>query len=213
MDGTLLNSGDFGVRAIRLAFERLTEAGELRGLNAIPSDDAIRAQIGKPPHEFYKALLPEPLKHLDKRLHEQAGANEREFLMQGTGHMFEGAREVLAGLHERGLKLLLVSNCSADYMDAVVDAFALDELFAFRSPAGRSPDVNKTGELQRGLGELGVTSGVMVGDRVHDLEAARAGGLWFVGCTYGYGPPDELAGSDALIDDIRELPGIVGHTT
>lgn len=209
MDGTLLNSGDFGVRAIRLAFERLMESGELPGLETVPADDDIRAQIGKPPYEFYKALLPEPLKHKDSQLHAQAGANEREFLMQGTGHLFEGARDVLADLHARGLKLLLVSNCSTDYMDAVVEAFGLDELFAFRSPAGRSPDVSKPGELKRGLNEIGVKVGVMVGDRVHDLQAARDNGLWFVGCTYGYGPREELAGADALIHDIRNLPALL----
>lgn len=205
MDGTLLNSGDFGARAIRQAFQSMIAAGDLPGLIGPPDEDAIRAQIGKPPHVFYAELLPTPLKHMALALHHTASANEKRLLKEGSGKLFDGARGVLADLKERGLKLLLVSNCSQDYLDAVVETFALDELLDFRAAAGRSPEVNKPGELQRGLTEVGATTGVMVGDRIHDHEAAKACGLWFIGCTYGYGPREELTSADALIHDIREL--------
>lgn len=211
MDGTLLNSGDFGARAIQLAFESMINAGDLPGMDAPPSEDAIRAQIGKPPYVFYAELLPEPLKHKAMDLHREASANEKAFLKDGSGKLFEGAREVLAGLKDRGLKLLLVSNCSQDYLDAVVDTFALDDLLDFRAAAGRSREVSKPGELQRGLTEVGATTGLMVGDRIHDHEAAKACGLWFIGCTYGYGPHTELANADVLIDDIRELSSLIAR--
>lgn len=210
MDGTLLNSGDFGARAIQLAFEGMMAGGELPGLEAAPSQDAIRAQIGKPPYVFYAELLPEPLKHKAMDLHRAASANEKTFLKDGSGKLFDGARDVLAGLKDRGLKLLLVSNCSQDYIDAVCETFALDELLDFRAAAGRSRDVSKPGELQRGLDQLGVNTGVMVGDRIHDGDAAKACGLWFIGCTYGYGPRKELTGAAARIDDIRELMPLLG---
>ena len=66
---TLLNSGDFGVRAIRLAFEQMIALGDLPGLAQAPADDLIRAQIGKPPHEFYRDLLPAGSQHLATHLH------------------------------------------------------------------------------------------------------------------------------------------------
>lgn len=209
MDGTLLNSGDFGVRAIRAAFESLMRAGELPGFKRAPDDDQIRAQIGKPPHEFYQTLLPDALKHKDKQLHAQAGANERKLLEEDMGHLFDGARDVLVELCGRRLALLLVSNCSPDYMEAVVETFDLEDLFAFRSPAGRSPEVTKAGELQRGLNELNVTTGVMVGDRIHDIEAASSCGLWAIGCDYGYGLQGEFENANAVISDIRELPPLL----
>ena len=206
MDGTLLNSGDFGARAIRLAFTSMIAGGELPGLATPPTQNAIRAQIGKPPHVFYAELLPDGLKHKALDLHHEASANEKTMLKEGSGKLFEGARDVLADLKSRGLKLLLVSNCSQDYIDAVSETFALDELFDFRAAAGRSPEVNKPGELQRGLNEVGARTGIMVGDRIHDGEAAEACGLWFVACTYGYGPAEELTCANAQINDIRELP-------
>lgn len=209
MDGTLLNSGDFGARAIHLAFETLMAAGDLPGLDAPPDEAAIRRQIGKPPYIFYAELLPQPLKHKAMDLHRAASAVEKAFLKDGSGRLFEGAREVLAELRASGHKLLLVSNCSQDYMDAVVETFALDELLHFRAAAGRSREFTKAGELQRGLETVGAKTGVMVGDRIHDGEAAMACGLWFVGCTYGYGPAEELAEANARINDIRELPKVL----
>ncbi|MBZ0135525.1 MAG: HAD hydrolase-like protein [Planctomycetes bacterium] len=209
MDGTLLNSGIFGVRAIELAFEELIADGVLPGVEAVPGADAIRGQIGKPPIEFYAGLIPDNLAHRARDLHERASHHERSLLRNGSGRMFDGARELLVGLRERGLKLLLVSNCDTGYMDSVVETFALDDVLHFRAAAGRSADVNKTGELKRGLETVGAKTGIMVGDRFHDHDAARANGLWFVGCTYGYGGRNELAGADALIDDIRELTNLL----
>ena len=56
MDGTLLNSGVFGVSAITRAFEKLIGAGRLPGLACPPQPEAIRAQIGKPPDLVMDAL-------------------------------------------------------------------------------------------------------------------------------------------------------------
>jgi phosphoglycolate phosphatase len=209
MDGTLLNSGDFGVRAIEAAFAELIGAGRLPGLDAPPGPDAIRAQIGKPPHEFYRDLLPQPLQPRAAELHRAVTVHERRLIESGVGRLFEGALEVLHGLHGRGLKLLLVSNCSPEYMDVVVETFELAPLFVFRSAVGRDPALSKAGELGRGLRLAGTRKGVMVGDRHHDAEAARQHGLRFIGCTYGYGTADELANADALIQDIRDLPSVL----
>jgi len=209
MDGTLLDSGDFGVRAIRSAFFAMIAAGRLPGLEAPPPDEAIRRQIGKRPHEFYRDLLPQSLQQLASQLHAAAVENERAALRSGAGRLFAGAREVLAGLRARGLKLLMISNCTPEYMQAVVETFRLGELLDFQSPVGRDPALTKSIELGRGLRELGARTAVMVGDRVHDAEAARANGAWFIACLYGYGTAEELAGADASIGDICELAALL----
>jgi phosphoglycolate phosphatase len=38
----------------------------------------------------------------------------------------------------------------------------------------------------------------MVGDRVHDVDGARAHGLGCLGAGWGYGPPGELESAGAL---------------
>jgi len=212
MDGTLLNSGVFGVLAITRAFEKLIAAGRLPGLACPPQPEAIRAQIGKPPAVFYKDLLPPALQERSHELHKQTTANELAALADGSGGLFEGTLEVLETLRSSGLRLMLVSNCSQEYLDGVVSTFRLGRWFEYAHCVGDHPPPGRTKSslVAAGLKQLGVKRGVMVGDRIHDGEAAEANSLWFVGCTYGYGKPEEFAHASALIDDIRRLPEVLG---
>ncbi|MCK8483489.1 HAD hydrolase-like protein [Aliiroseovarius sp. S2029] len=50
---------------------------------------------------------------------------------------------------------------------------------------------------------------VMVGDRHHDLDAARAVGMRFIAVGWGYGGGDDLSGADAQVKTPDELPGVV----
>lgn len=211
MDGTLLNSGDFGVVAITRAFESLIAAGRLPGMTAAPDAALIRAQIGKPPSDFYRQLLPPALIERAPELHHQTTLHEREFLTTGVGRLFEGALDVLDTLKQAGLKLALVSNCSQPYMDCVVEQFGLDRWLSHRACVGDKsiPGRNKTSLVGQAQRELGSSRGVMVGDRVHDAEAAAANGMWFIGCSYGYGEAHEFKTAHAMIHDIRELPGLL----
>jgi len=46
---------------------------------------------------------------------------------------------------------------------------------------------------------------VVVGDRIHDIEAGRAAGAYTVGCLYGFGDPRELDEADWQVENVREL--------
>ncbi len=48
---------------------------------------------------------------------------------------------------------------------------------------------------------------VMVGDRRHDVDAARDSGIHSIGVLYGYGSKEELsgAGAEILAADVKEL--------
>ncbi len=212
MDGTLLNSGVFGVKAITRAFDSLIAAGRLPGLKAPPPPELIKAQIGKPPSVFYRDLLPPPLQERSHELHEQTTRNELASLSDGSGGLFEGTLDVLETLKQSGLKLALVSNCSQAYLDGVVGTFKLMRWLDYAQCVGDHPppERTKTNLVAAGLKQLGVKRGFMVGDRIHDGEAALANNLWFIGCTYGYGKREEFAEAAALIADIRELPALLG---
>lgn len=53
---------------------------------------------------------------------------------------------------------------------------------------------------------------VMIGDRYHDIEGARANGLRAIGVSYGYGSREELhgAGADTVLECLSELPACLG---
>ncbi len=50
--------------------------------------------------------------------------------------------------------------------------------------------------------ELGIdpTDAVMVGDTRGDVDSGRAAGMYTIGCTWGYGTPEELEGADERRD-------------
>ena len=186
MDGTLLNSGTFGVTAIQRAFADLIADGRLHGVTEPASSDAIRAQIGKPPWEFYCSLLPVALHERAGELHHRATVHENEMLRSGDGHLFDGVTDVLAALKEEGRKLLLVSNCSQAYMDTVVEVHGLDTWLDYRACVGDTPGKTKSGLLAKGLAEVeALTGAVFIGDRSSDSDAARDCGIEFLGRVVG----------------------------
>jgi phosphoglycolate phosphatase len=51
----------------------------------------------------------------------------------------------------------------------------------------------------------------MVGDRIHDVQGARANGIAAIAVTWGYGPPDELlvAAPNRVARSVDELGRIL----
>ena len=54
--------------------------------------------------------------------------------------------------------------------------------------------VTKAQRIRQWQGETGATIVIVVGDRVTDIENARAAGAYAIGVTYGMGDREELAG-------------------
>jgi len=52
-------------------------------------------------------------------------------------------------------------------------------------------------------------SAVMVGDTSYDIEMAQAAGIAAIGVGWGYHGREALEGAAAVIDDFRELPGMI----
>lgn len=211
MDGTLLNSGTFGVTAIQRAFADLIAEGRLPGVSEPAAADAIRAQIGKPPWEFYRSLLPEVLHERAGELHHRATIHENAMLRSGDGHLFDGVTDVLTMLKEEGRKLLLVSNCSQAYMDTVVEVHGLDAWLDYRACVGDTPGKTKSGLLAKGLAEVETLTGaVFIGDRKSDSDAAHDCGIEFLGAAWGYAEAASEFPPDArVLTDIQQVPAAV----
>ena len=75
------------------------------------------------------------------------------------------------------------------------------------SPQWRS-GLNKAENIHLVLERNGVKRGVYVGDTAGDMRSARAAGVPFIFARYGFGHADD---AEYVIDDIRELPGIIGR--
>jgi phosphoglycolate phosphatase len=88
-------------------------------------------------------------------------------------------------------------------------------LTAIEGPDLDAREETKAVTVARALAALGLAHGadaVLVGDRRHDVEGARANGIRCVGVLWGIGDRAELAaaGADAIVADPAALPGALG---
>ncbi len=207
MDGTLVDSTEVAVQGARVGLERFFRDRGIEPL--IPEAAEIRRRIGMPSLEYFAALVPPSYREEAQTIRNYVSAAEERLLAGGLVRVFPGALGVLGELRRRGYRLVLVSNCGPKYFRAVRSAAGLEDAFERAYCVEDAPRGDKASALERALGELGSRAGVMVGDKKYDLDAARANGLRFVGCRYGFACDGELDGADAFVDDLRELPGLL----
>lgn len=91
----------------------------------------------------------------------------------------EGAMDVLSAL-SRKAQLSLVTMQGRAACDRILDALGIGRFFASRFT--REDSMDRTAQLRTALESLGAkeTETVFVGDRINDLNAARAAGVRFV---------------------------------
>lgn len=202
-DGTLHESIHVYAPAFRLAYGQLERAGLVDARTF--SDAEIARWLGYPAQDMWATFQPQ----LSAAQREAASRTVREemarLVRDGKARLYPGALAALEKLRAQGARLVFLSNCSRPYMDAHRQAFALDCYFDAFYCIADYPVASKV-ELYRIAARQYPGAHIMAGDRFHDFEVARAFGLPFIGCRYGYGAPDELTGADILIDDVAALP-------
>ncbi len=202
LDGTLFQTETVTVPAARQAFER-------HGLAAPPAEE-ICAFIGRTAAEYngWLATRCPPLIH--ERIVAMAAERELDLIPQ-AGLLYPGVRDALGELRGTADRMAICSNGSQRYVETVLTAHGIVGLFdavRFRRRGDRGKPHMLAGLLEQ-LGAASSTTGVVIGDRNDDLEAARANGLRSIGCVYGYGADGELEGADAIATRPSQLPGLI----
>jgi len=206
LDGTLIDSAADLCAALNQALgpmgRRPLVVAEVK---AMVGDGVIRLT------ERALAATGEPL--AGAALDEAIGAVRKSYAMMPTPVLYKGARELLAGLANRGLVLALCTNKMVDATLRVLDQLELAG--RFKAVAGgdsypmKKPDPMPVLAL---LSQLGVApdAAVMVGDSINDITAGRAAGVMTVAVSYGYSTiaPREL-GADCLIDQLDEIESVL----
>ncbi len=211
MDGTLLDARDAVIDAVGEGLDAAYRHFDL----PVPRRDRrrIAAAIGLPTPAFYREAcdlrtVPEEIQ--DRFIGEfevRSTRAELAALQRGETELYAGAEKTLSELAARGHPLSLISNANAPYFEAVVAAHRLRRFFsetlslelAVRRRLARS----KAGIVRHIADRF--PGSVVIGDRVHDIEAGRRAGARTVGCLYGFGAPEEFAAADWTIRDPREL--------
>ena len=128
--------------------------------------------------------------------------------------VYEGIPGMLEELKKRGVTVALATSKPYEFSVEILRHFCLSGYFDHVGAATMDGRISKKEDvISNLLGQLNYedkASVLMVGDRYHDIEGAKANGLHSAGVLWGYGTEEELqkAGAEYLFakpDDILRL--------
>jgi phosphoglycolate phosphatase len=205
LDGTLTEPALGITNCYRFALESLGRPA--------PAQSDLLKFIGPPMRQSFAGILATD----DAELIERAVALYRErFARVGLyeNEVYAGVREMLAALRGAGLRLFVATSKVTEYSVRILGHFDLAHFFV--SVHGATPDGSlddKSLLVARLLREEGLdpAESVMIGDREHDIIAARSNAVRAVGVAYGYGSRAELAeaGADFVCDSPAEVADLL----
>ncbi|MHA2174368.1 MAG: HAD family hydrolase [Candidatus Kariarchaeaceae archaeon] len=201
-DGTIFDGTSLSLPIFRDCFTDLLEQYQHK-MN-LPSDQEILSQFGKQQNDIYLDLLQNATPEMVNTFAECVEDSEVINLRNGIGILYEGALDVLQSLKDKGYKLALCTNARKDYLEAITERFNLNNYFSTLYAAGLFEGKDKIWMVQQILKELNTEKFAYVGDRIHDIEAARVNHGISIGCAYGFGI-EEVKEANIVITDFREL--------
>ena len=205
VDGTLFNGQSLSLPIFRNCLTKLIM--EFNYDLPFPSDKEILSQFGKQTSEIYPDLLVNATPEMINSFGECVEKTEIARLKNDGGHLFNNVPTVLNNLKKRGYKLAICTNARKDYFRTMVERFKFNEYFQVMLAAGLFIDKDKNWMVQEIIKKLKSKSFAVVGDRHHDIDAAKANNGISVGCAYGFGF-EEVEKADFIINDFQELLNI-----
>ena len=206
LDGTLTDPSLGITNSVMHALERMGRK--------VPPREELYSFIGPP-------LITQFMEYcnISKEEAEQAVVYYREHFSE-TGlfenTLYPGVWESLGRIKKTGKKICLATSKPEFFAKRILDRFGLAEYFDYVCGAtmGEQRTAKKDViEYALHLSESQRDNTVMVGDRRHDIEGAKACGLKSVGVTWGFGSQEELetAGADRIAGTFEELESILAQ--
>ena len=122
--------------------------------------------------------------------------------------LYPQVRETLDQIKGQGMRLAVVSNKNEDLCRKVLQSLGADSYFddimGADTVSARKPSPEPLLKLLRDY-QVVPSEAVIVGDSINDILAGKNAGVATVGCTYGYGGPDELEEADYIVDKFQQL--------
>ncbi|WP_438431871.1 HAD family hydrolase [Gorillibacterium sp. sgz500922] len=209
MDGTLFRTESIVLAAYHRVCDDLRTEGLLTGEN--PPDERLLGGLGMLLEEIWKRVFPGSSRELRERADVLLLKHQLDCLEQGEGELYEGVKETLTKLKERGIRLFVASNGLEDYVKQVARHMGIADLFEGLYSAGEYATRSKVELVGLLLRNHGIRTAWMVGDRSSDVEAGKSNGLAVIGCDYAdFGAGEELAEADVMITRFSRLLELAG---
>ena len=201
LDGTLTDPGEGITNSVAYVLEKngipVPPRQELYKFIGPPLKESFEEYYGFSPEDAYQGVI------TYREYFDRQGIFENKVL--------DGAIEGLDRLRRDGYILVLATSKPEGAALRILERFELKRYFHFACGADLEGLCTKKEDVIRyAMKTAGITDptrAVMVGDRKHDVEGAKANGMECVGVTFGYGSREELenAGAAFIANSFDEL--------
>ena len=199
VDGTLWDSTVPAAKVwqrVAAGYPEITDeisAERLKSFYGLPLEDIAKRMFKSVP--FEKALSV-----MERCVREQC-----PYLLDHKGELLGDVGGVFKALQNKGIKVFIVSNCRAGYIEAFLQAYGYGDLCLDHLCPGDT-GLLKADNIKKIVEKWGLKAPIYVGDTDGDEVASRDAGVPFIFAAYGFGKADSFA---QKIDKLEDLPGIV----
>ncbi len=199
MDGTIVASVAAVYESIKRAFNKLgwpvnfkeTEINRFFGVSTVSTSGSM-----------YEFITPPGSPLSPDEVREKVRA-EYPDVFRDMADSYPGVKETLAALRKRGYKLAQYTNASTAYLNTVMSSLEIRDYYDYIECI-QDNGLTKNLLVKKIREHFGGMTAAVVGDRHHDIEAARANDALAIGALYGYGEkePEE---ADITIKKFADL--------
>jgi len=202
MDGTIIPSLPAVYESIRRAFRKL---GWPVTFSSEDINQFFGISVASTKGSLYEFITP-PDSHLSVNEVREKVRDEYDGTFRDMAQPYPGVKETLKILRQKGYKLAQYTNASTMYLNLVMSTLDIREYFDYIECV-QDNGLAKP-ELVRKIREkFGGLTAAVVGDRIHDVEAARETNSLSIGVLFGYGG-EEPEKADITINRFDELLSI-----
>lgn len=198
LDGTLWDSrqpaSEVWARVVS-EYPQITDevsAERLGSFYGLPLEDIAKNMFKSVPYEFALAVM------------ERCVKEQCPYLVEHNGLLLGDIRGLFEALKRKHIKVYIVSNCRAGYIEAFLKGHELEGLVDDHLCPGDT-GLLKADNIMIMVKKWGLAAPVYVGDTAGDLEAAEAANVPFIFAGYGFG---NAARYDAKLETPEELADI-----
>ena len=201
LDGTLTDSGEGITKCVVYALEKF-------GIKEKPEN--VKHFVGPPLKENFM---------LSYNLTEEQATDAVEFYRERytpigifENYPYEGIKELLAELKEKGFVLLVATSKPLVHAERVLEKYELYSYFDYVLGSQLHGSENKTDIMKEVIKKAEVkdlSQVVMVGDTIFDIEGARNVGVDVIAVAYGYGKKEELNQADYVAETVQDLKNLL----
>ena len=169
------------------------------------SADALRQEFGKLLADIGRSLFPELPEGEMLSLIRECCDTDNAYLLEKKQPLYPGVYGTIRILHERGIRQVIVSNCTEGYIETLIAIHHLENLIDGHLCAGDT-GFGKSENIRIACRKYGLADPVYVGDTRGDFNSSREAGVPFVFAAYGFG---EVPEPDYVIDKPEDLLKVV----